>query len=48
MIQMNRITKLIHRVKFNARQRRTISYYKKFVISNDDITKDYEKKKRER
>ena len=45
---MNRITKLIHRVKFNARQRRTISYYKKFVISKDDVAKDDEKKKRER
>ena len=48
MISMNRITKLIHRVKFNARQRRTISYFKKFVISKDDVIKNQEKKKREK
>ena len=42
---MNRITKLIHRVKFNTRQRRTINYFKKFVISKDDIVKEKQRKK---
>ena len=37
---MNRITKLIHRVKFNTRQRRTVSYFKKYVISKEDIAAD--------
>ena len=30
----------IHRVKFNARQRRTVSHYKKYVISREDIKKE--------
>ena len=41
---MNRITKLIHRVKFNTRQRRTVSHFKKYVISKDDIAKDIQRK----
>ena len=34
---MNRISKLIHRVVFNTRQRRTISYFKKYVIAPNEV-----------
>ena len=43
---MNRITKIIHRVKFNTRQRRTINHYKKYVISRDDLKKEKERRER--
>jgi len=43
---MNRITKIIHRVKFNTRQRRTVNHYKKFVISRDDLKREKERKER--
>ena len=46
MISMNRITKIIHRVKFNTRQRRTVNHYKKYVISQNDLEKEREKKER--
>ena len=37
---MNRITKIIHRVKFNTRQRRAVDHYRKYVISQNDVDKE--------
>ena len=37
MIAMNRVTRLIHKMRFKARQRRTVSYFSKYVLSEKDI-----------
>ena len=42
---MNRLTKLIHRVEFSTRQRRAVSHFKKYVISQEDVAKDKLKSK---
>ena len=40
MIQLNRVTKLMHKAQFKARQRRTIvEHSHRYVITVDDITK---------
>ena len=44
ILQMNRITRLIHKMMFLARQRRAIKYGHKYVISDKQLYKSQEKK----
>ena len=34
---MNRVTRLIHKLRFKARQRRTVSYFSKYVLTEKDV-----------
>ena len=45
---MNRITKLIHQANFFWRQRKTVGFFKKYVLNSDDIAKMEGKTKRKR
>ena len=37
MISLNRVTRLIHKTRFKARQRKAVSYFSKYVLSDKDI-----------
>ena len=37
MIEMNRVSKLLHRARFLLRQRRTLRFFRRYVISAEDI-----------
>lgn len=37
IIFLNRVTRLIHKIRFKARQRRAVSYFRKYVLSDNDI-----------
>ena len=37
MISLNRVTRLIHKIRFKARQRKAVSYFSKYVLSDKDI-----------
>ena len=37
LIQMNRITRLIHKDTFSSRQRRTVDYAHRYVITQSDV-----------
>ena len=39
MIEMNRVTCLLHKIHFRPRQRRILAYLRKYVITNQDIAK---------
>ena len=39
MIEMNRITRLLHKINFLARQRRAVNFSHKYVISDRDLAR---------
>ena len=39
MIEMNRVSQLLHKARFVPRQRRSIAFFRRYVISTRDIAK---------
>ena len=40
MIEMNRVTRLLHKMHFLSRQRRAVNFSHKFVISDKDLARE--------
>jgi len=45
LIQMNRVTRLIHKAVYSARQRLAIHYAHKFIINDKDLAEKESKRK---
>ena len=40
MIELSRISRLLHKVAFNVRQRRTIDFSQRYIITDQDKSED--------
>jgi hypothetical protein len=47
LIQMNRVTRLLHKARFAARQRIAVNYSHKFIINEEDLVQKQKEKKKE-
>ena len=42
MIEMNRVTRLLHKARFQSRQKRILAYSHKYVVTADDLLREQE------
>ena len=40
MIDLNRMTKLLHKLMFKLRQRRAVQYFSRYILKDEDIDDD--------